>query len=46
MLFSVVTVLPSWIAVLPSVMGVSKFWSNCDNGIAVVALANVFGTGI
>jgi hypothetical protein len=46
MLFSVLTVLPSCIAVLPSVMAVAKLASSCDNGIVAVAFANVLGTGI
>jgi hypothetical protein len=46
MLFNVVTVLPSCIAVLPNVIGVAKLASSCDSGIDVVAFANVFGTGI
>jgi hypothetical protein len=46
MLFNVVTVFPSWIAVLPSVIAVAKLLSSCDNGIDVVAFAKVFGTGI
>lgn len=46
MLFSVVTVLPSWIAVLPSVIAVPKLLSSWDSGIAVVAVANVYGTGM
>jgi hypothetical protein len=46
MLFSVVTVFPSWIAVLPSVIVVAKLLSNWDNGILVVALPKVYGTAI
>ena len=41
MLLSVVTVFPSWIAVLPSVMGVAKLLSRLDNGIAAVAVPKV-----
>jgi len=46
MLLSVVTVLPSWIAVLPKVIVVAKLLSNCDKGIAAVALLKVYGTAI
>jgi hypothetical protein len=45
-LFSVVTVFPSWIAVLPSVIVVAKLLSNWDNGILAVALPKVYGTAI
>ena len=44
MLFSVVTVLPNWIAVLPSVIGVLKLLSNWDNGMAAVAVPKEYGT--
>jgi intracellular septation protein A len=37
MLLSVVTVFPSWIAVLPNVMVVAKLASRLDNGIDAVA---------
>lgn len=46
MLFSVVTVLPSWIAVLPSVMVVAKLLSSWDRGMALVALPKVYGTAM
>lgn len=41
MLLSVVTVFPSWIAVLPNVMGVAKLLSRLDSGIAAVAVPKV-----
>ena len=41
MLLSVVTVFPSWIAVLPSVIVVAKLLSRLDNGIAAVAVPKV-----
>jgi hypothetical protein len=41
MLLSVVTVFPSWIAVLPNVMVVAKLLSRLDNGIAAVAVPKV-----
>jgi len=41
MLLSVVTVFPSWIAVLPSVMVVAKLLSRLDNGIDAVAVPKV-----
>ena len=46
MLLSVVTVFPSWIAVLPSVMVVLKLASNWDNGMALVAALKAYGTGM
>jgi hypothetical protein len=46
MLLSVVTVFPSWIAVLPNVMVVAKLLSSCDNGIAAVAVPKILGTAI
>ena len=41
MLLSVVTVFPSWIAVLPRVMVVAKLLSRLDNGIDAVAVPKV-----
>ena len=41
-----VTVLPSVRVVKPSVMGVAKLLSSCDNGREDVAVANVYGTAI
>ena len=41
MLLSVVTVFPSWIAVLPNVMVVAKLLSRLDNGIDAVAVPKV-----
>ena len=41
MLLSVVTVFPSWIAVLPSVMVVAKLLSRLDNGMDAVAVPKV-----
>ena len=41
MLLSVVTVFPSWIAVLPSVIVVAKLLSRLDNGIDAVAVPKV-----
>jgi hypothetical protein len=46
MLLSVLTVFPSWIAVLPNVMVVAKFWSSCESGIELVAPAKVYGTAM
>ncbi len=46
MLLIVVTVLPSWIAVLPKVIVLAKLASNCDKGIEAVALLKVYGTAI
>jgi hypothetical protein len=46
MLFNVVTVLPSWIAVLPIVIVVAKLLSSWDRGMEDVALPNVYGTAI
>jgi len=46
MLFSVVTVFPSWMAVLPSVIVVAKLLSSCDRGMEVVALPKVYGTAM
>jgi len=41
-----VTVLPNTTDVFPRVIEVAKLLSNCDKGIDVVALANVYGTAI
>jgi len=46
MLLSVVTVLPNCTAVLPIVIGVAKFASSWDKGMAEVAVPNVLGTGM
>ena len=43
---TVVVVVPKVRDVDPSVMAVAKLLSNCDSGIADVAVANVYGTAI
>jgi len=42
----VVVVLPRYVAVEPIVIAVAKLLSRLDNGIAVVAVANVYGTAM
>jgi len=42
----VVVVLPRYVAVEPSVIAVAKLLSRLDNGIALVAVANVYGTAM
>ena len=42
----VVVVLPRYTAVEPIVIAVAKLLSRLDNGIALVAVANVYGTVI
>jgi hypothetical protein len=42
----VVVVLPRYVAVEPIVIAVAKLLSRLDNGIAVVAVAKVYGTAM
>jgi len=42
----VVVVLPRYVAVEPIVIAVAKLLSRLDNGIALVAVANVYGTAM